>query len=37
MLDLIQKFPSQLEQAMKIGEEAKLTAHHKPITKVCIA
>lgn len=37
MLDLIKKFPSQLEQAMQIGEWATLTQHHKPITKVCIA
>lgn len=37
MLDLIKKFPTQLEQAMQIGESAVLTQHLKPITKVCIA
>jgi len=37
MLDLINKFPSQLKKAMQIGEQAQLTQPKKPITKVCIA
>lgn len=37
MLSLIQKFPTQLEEAIQIGESAWLTPHDKPITKVCIA
>lgn len=37
MHQLIAQFPKQLQEAIQIGESAKLTPSVKPITKVCIA